>query len=141
MAPFELTDPHGLQQYPLTDPIDLLYALSFDQVCYAYSPSAEPMAETQPLDYGIRNMVMSSTMHIHIDTMIWPPASVLQSNIGPKAIMDKAQWGGMSHETKEDTVEEQIFLSKIPKAIHMCDLFGCGARFNRRGHLRRHQKT
>ncbi|KAK8013796.1 C2H2 type zinc finger domain protein [Apiospora marii] len=145
---------HALQQCSLADPMELWPALSLipsyqlDQDCYAYSPFPRPMAETQPIDYSIRDMEVSTTMHIHIDTRTEAPACVFQSNISPKVSINKAQWRRNSlqeaqgrHEIKEDAGEDQIPLFNITKSLHVCNFLGCHARFKRREHLRRHKKT
>ncbi|KAK8133704.1 hypothetical protein PG984_005716 [Apiospora sp. TS-2023a] len=163
-APFDSTNPHALQHYPLHEsmtsgsppmalspPMGPTPSYTFNQEYDEYSPWPPQMTEHHPLDCNYYSIPEPSAMHIHLDTSRQnAPASVLRSNVKRKVYMDNAQRRGTSlqkvhgrNEAKKDISEEQIPVSKIPKAMHVCDFPGCEKQtaFKRREHLRRHQNT
>jgi len=157
--PYESTTPHALQHYPLYE--SMATATSFPMALpqpmgskppYAFNPDYDKcppwppqMTENHPLDYNFCGIRELSAMHIHISTRTNAPASVLR-----RVYMDNGQRRGMllqkvhgRHEPKNYISEEQIPVSKISKAVHMCNFPGCEKQtgFKRREHLRRHQNT
>ncbi|KAK8039436.1 hypothetical protein PG993_007847 [Apiospora rasikravindrae] len=162
-APYDSTNPHALQHYPLHEsmasgsppmalspPMGPTPSYTFNQEYDEYPAWPPQMTESHPLDCNFYNIPEPSSMHIHLDTRANAPTSVLRSNAKRKVYMDNAQRRGTSlqkvhgrNEVKKDISEEQIPVSKIPKAMHVCDFPGCEKQtaFKRREHLRRHQNT
>ncbi|KAK7972462.1 C2H2 type zinc finger domain protein [Apiospora saccharicola] len=159
---FESSNLHALQQHhPVHDsitagsppmavssPLNPTPSYTFSQGNYEeYPPWPPQMTESHPLCCNYYSIPGLSAMHFHIySSQDNAHSSVLRNNVkhidSPQRRGTPLQRFHGRGEVKKD-ISEEIPVSTIPKAMHMCDFPGCGKQtaFKRREHLRRHQNT